>query len=327
MEKLNSITIILLIVASLAAAVPVLEQHNPYEVQSYQQLQQQSYPSNQKESCHGLCEACGCRGYYCGDECICQCNWADESNVKCIQNKRAKSQKMAYPFEVLIQGPAGRRFVREATDIDPETMATYKQNERSGRSVYSIYKPNQVGKGGLMAVEGEGGDATVGAAAPIKLGKVLLTLADRRNQARLGLASLTSKIGLLGSASPDAQVGAADPSVAAAAPEADPTVAAPSPDPTVGAAEPAKDPEVAAAAPPADPTVAAAAPATAAEPVVAAPAPEPVVGSSKDPISPIWRNWPRITVTPPTWSKDFFKRLGAPMVAAPGPIIQPDHTL
>lgn len=326
-----TVVFLALSVACFVASHPVAEHHHHHlQDQQQQQLQglpQQQLLNQQQESCHGLCESCGCRGYYCGDECICQCNWADENNVKCIQNMRARSQKMAYPFEVLIQGPAGRRFVREATDIDPETMATYKQNERSGRSVYSIYKPtaNQFGKGGLMAAEGEAdpsvGSAspTVGVAGPIKLAKLggLLSLADQRKIARDRLASLTGKIGLL--RSPNPEVGAAapeDPSVGAAA--ADPTVGAAAPEePVVGAAAPAEaaaEPIVAAAAPE-DPTVGAAAPA------------DPNVGSSRDPISPIWRNWPRINVTPPTWTRDFLKRLGNPIVASPHLIIQPDHTL
>lgn len=26
------------------------------------------------ENCKNLCEHCGCMGFYCGDECICECN-------------------------------------------------------------------------------------------------------------------------------------------------------------------------------------------------------------------------------------------------------------
>lgn len=27
-----------------------------------------------RKSCTNLCEHCGCVGYYCGDECICECD-------------------------------------------------------------------------------------------------------------------------------------------------------------------------------------------------------------------------------------------------------------
>lgn len=70
---------------------------------------------------------------------------------------------MDFPFEVLIQGPAGRRFVRETTNLDPTEMESYKETERSGRSVYSIYRPKKVGKGELMALDEE---PTVANAAP-----------------------------------------------------------------------------------------------------------------------------------------------------------------
>lgn len=267
-----------------------------------------------KEKCNKLCENCGCHGYFCGDECICQCDYADNKNVKCLQGMRARSEKEAYPFEVLIQGPAGRRFVREATDIDPVQMAIYKQNERNGRSVYSIYKPNHVGKGGLMAAEDEGSDPQVGAA-PFK--RVFHGLADQRKIARERLESLRGKIGLLGSAHSE-NVGAAEPNVGAAA---DPTVGAPAPD-----ASAAADPTVGSA----DPQVAAPAPdAAAADPQVGSS--DPIVGSSggeqvSAPAHGLWRNFPRIpTVAPPAWTRDLFKRF--PLVGSGHLITQPDHTL
>lgn len=30
--------------------------------------------SEKVESCKNLCSHCGCMGFYCGDECICECN-------------------------------------------------------------------------------------------------------------------------------------------------------------------------------------------------------------------------------------------------------------
>ena len=286
--------------AVLATSAPVSHQQLQYDDSSLQD------PNTPKRNCHKLCESCGCRGYYCGDECICQCNWADQSNVRCIQNMRSRSQKEAYPFEVLIQGPAGRRFVREATDIAPEDMETYKENERSGRSVYSIYKPKQIGKGQLMAVADSGSDG--GAGSGIRFPK---------------LAGLFKK--------PSDQVSAPAP--------ADPTVGAPAPAPTAPAADPTVGAAAPAPPPPADP-----APAPAADPTVGSPAapptPDPTVGSpvtadsivgnirnlvSPGGISSSWINWPRINVDQ-SWSQDLLKRINRPL-SSPAIILQPLSTL
>lgn len=34
------------------------------------------------ESCKTLCGHCDCTGYYCGDECICECNSKDDKGKK-----------------------------------------------------------------------------------------------------------------------------------------------------------------------------------------------------------------------------------------------------
>lgn len=39
-----------------------------------------------EKSCKGLCEHCGCVGYYCGDECICECN-IEDNDGKLIDSK------------------------------------------------------------------------------------------------------------------------------------------------------------------------------------------------------------------------------------------------
>lgn len=314
----GSLTIFLLLTACFVAATSARPGSDPNENYYYETaaLQEQQSPqplSTPKHRCHKLCADCGCRGYFCGDECICQCDYADNKNVRCLKTMRERSQKEAYPFEVLIQGPAGRRFVREATDIDEETMAAYKENERSGRSVYSIYKPNRLGKGQLMAVADGGSDPSVGVA-PAQLKHAIANFAVEQKKK---IAAM--RLGLLGAGNPE-HVAAANPSVGAAA------------DPVVGAPHDAAAAPAAAA--PADPVVGAAHPTPAAEdPTVGAAAADagPVVGSSADqvgaPLAPIFRGWPRITVAPPAWGKDLFKRLGSPMVGAAPLIVQPEHTL
>lgn len=271
---------------------------------------QQMGPNSLRENCKKLCNDCGCRSYYCGDECICECNTADDSNVNCIRTMRERAQLQRLPFEVLIQGPAGRRFVREATDIDPEAMAEYKQTERTGRSVYSIYKPEKTGKGELMAVAGD--DSTVGH--PLRIASIGGLTSDR-------LSALRGRLAVLGA--PKSEI------VGAAAP-ADPTVGAPAQDPTVGSPAHAQAADPTVGSP--DPTVGAAAEPTvaAADPTVAAA--DPQVGSSANPLlgNPLFHHLPRIPAVTPlsaiTWPKDLFKRLGTGIVGNPL-VIQPTHTL
>lgn len=193
-----------------------------------------------KENCKFLCSSCGCQGYYCGSECICQCNRADESNVRCLQSMKSRSQQLRYPFEVLIQGPAGRRFVREATDIDPQLLATYAENERNGRSVYSIYKPEAEGQGNLMTPE-EMREAEAQSVDRVKREqqkKNLPTFSEIRERFAQQIANRRERVAR--APVPDAPPAPADPTVGAPAPApADPTVGAPAPaDPTVGSSLP-----------------------------------------------------------------------------------------
>lgn len=347
------LTLLLVTLVAVSSAAPADHQQQQQQFYTTTLLLQSPAPPPQQQqlltpaqSCQALCGDCGCRGYYCGDECICQCNRADESNVRCIQAMRARSHKSAYPFEVLVQGPAGRRFAREATDIDPETLATYHENERSGRSVYSIYKPNQVGKGGLMAAAEEA-DHVVGVAGPVAFKGVLGNLEAQRKLARSRLSSLRGKIGILGAPAASENVAAANPHEDAVVGAAAPAAAA---EPVVGAAH-----EGAAAAAAAEPVVGAAhegAAAAAADHVVGAAheeaaAAEPVVGSPAaavaaavsplnplNPLNPIWRSWPRVNVpSSPLWGKNLLKGLpplggvlGTPLVGAPL-VVQPEHTL
>lgn len=317
--------------------LPTTTSYETYSAQSFQEPALNDFQAMQRENCNYLCGGCGCRGFYCGDECICQCNRADDSNVKCIQHMKNKCRQSAYPFEVLIQGPAGRRFVREAKDIDPEALADFEENQRSGRSVLSIYKPEKIGKGELMAVA-EHSDPEVGAAPAV----AALSVLERAKLARIKLEALRPVPGLSAadfrarfSKIGGGLLGAPADHVGAPAPE-DHVVAAPAPDPVVGAPAPAHpDPVVAAPAPAhEDPVVAAPAPAAHEDPVVAAAAPEdPTVGSPLAgalALGKVFKAIPRIALPPATWSTDLFKgiKLGSPIVGAPFPlIVQPEHTL
>lgn len=215
----------------------------PVELDSFEIRQKDDLEHAKKENCKFLCSNCGCQGYYCGSECICLCNRADENNVKCLQNMKNRSQKLRYPFEVLIQGPGGRRFVREAADIDPQLQATYAENERNGRSVYSIYKPEEEGQGNLMTMEEMRAEESMQNAGRVKRQqqkKNLLTLAELRERFAQQVANRKERVARAPQA--PAAPAPADPTVGAPAPApADPTVGAPAPvpaDPTVGSSLP-----------------------------------------------------------------------------------------
>ncbi|GAB0098287.1 hypothetical protein DMENIID0001_140040 [Sergentomyia squamirostris] len=126
------------------------------------------YPTvySNRTQCFNLCAECNCLGYYCGTECICECVSDADKDISCLANLKTNSDKLNLPYDVLIQGAAGRRFVREVRDLSPKQETFYKTNERQGRSVYNIHAPNpwKSGKEEPMAFEdlsgrpGLGGD-------------------------------------------------------------------------------------------------------------------------------------------------------------------------
>lgn len=67
----------------------------------------------------------------------------DFIDVQCAATMQSNCQKMKLPFEVLIQGPSGNRFIRSLIHADPnyENIFETEPEARKTRSTISIYRP------------------------------------------------------------------------------------------------------------------------------------------------------------------------------------------
>ncbi|XP_013110613.2 uncharacterized protein DDB_G0283697 [Stomoxys calcitrans] len=81
-------------------------------------------------NCKGLCDQCACLGFYCGEECICECN-NDNGDTECIARMQENAAALKMPFELLIQGPSRNTFVRNAFQ--------FEQNNGKGHFSSNIY--------------------------------------------------------------------------------------------------------------------------------------------------------------------------------------------
>lgn len=132
----SPIALLLAVVAVTAAAVPLSG--------SDEQL------ATTMRSCKELCGSCGCLGFYCGDECLCECDvdGDDEHDASCIERMQDRCESEKLPFEVLIQGSTGNRLVRSlfadpgAPAADAGVCIVKDPAMRKKRSTFSIYKPN-----------------------------------------------------------------------------------------------------------------------------------------------------------------------------------------
>ncbi|XP_017009580.2 uncharacterized protein [Drosophila takahashii] len=103
--------------------------------------------SKLEKNCKALCEHCGCLGFYCGEECLCECN-DDNSDTECIRTMQLNAKTLNLPFEIVIQGPSSNRFVRNAQqfeqkrDLVARSASSSGQVPRSRRSNITIYKPS-----------------------------------------------------------------------------------------------------------------------------------------------------------------------------------------
>uniref|UniRef100_A0AAG5D897 Uncharacterized protein n=1 Tax=Anopheles atroparvus TaxID=41427 RepID=A0AAG5D897_ANOAO len=73
----------------------------------------------QQRSCRDLCSFCAtCNGFYCGEECICECSQDPFEHAKCIDLIKANSEQLGLVYDVLLQQPQKRssrtRFGRRA---------------------------------------------------------------------------------------------------------------------------------------------------------------------------------------------------------------------
>lgn len=102
--------------------------------------------SKLEKNCKALCEHCGCLGFYCGEECLCECN-DDNSDTECIRTMQMNAKTLNLPFEILIQGPSSNRFVRNAQQFEQKRELVARSASPSGkaprnrRSNITIYKP------------------------------------------------------------------------------------------------------------------------------------------------------------------------------------------
>ncbi|KAH8296723.1 hypothetical protein KR054_010466 [Drosophila jambulina] len=99
-----------------------------------------------EKNCKALCEHCGCLGFYCGEECLCECN-DDNSDTECIRTMQTNAKTLNLPFEIVIQGPSSNRFVRNAQQFEQKRELVARSASPSGktprnrRSNITIYKP------------------------------------------------------------------------------------------------------------------------------------------------------------------------------------------
>lgn len=105
-----------------------------------------SVVSENADKCKKLCGLCGCTGYYCGDECLCECNSQTDGEAACVDVMKSNCKKMELPFEVMIQGPNVNRMVRSLLYADPaeENCVKSSESNQKKRSTISIYKPDEV---------------------------------------------------------------------------------------------------------------------------------------------------------------------------------------
>ncbi|XP_023306773.2 uncharacterized protein LOC111688487 [Lucilia cuprina] len=92
-------------------------------------------------NCKALCKHCGCLGFYCGEECICECN-NDHKDTECISVIQTNAKSLNIPFEILIQGPTANTFVRNAFQFE-QNNERKSFGYRNKRSTVTVYKPNK----------------------------------------------------------------------------------------------------------------------------------------------------------------------------------------
>uniref|UniRef100_A0A182QK79 Uncharacterized protein n=1 Tax=Anopheles farauti TaxID=69004 RepID=A0A182QK79_9DIPT len=84
---------------------------------------------DQQRSCRDLCSFCPtCNGFYCGEECICECSQDPTEHAKCIDLIKANSEKLGLVYDLFIQLPQKQssrtRFGRRAATPEEKTNPT-----------------------------------------------------------------------------------------------------------------------------------------------------------------------------------------------------------
>lgn len=94
--------------------------------------------------CKALCNQCGGLGFYCGEECICECN-DDRSDTECIARLQRDANHLNLPFDILIQGPEKNSFLRNALQFEQDAdhgATSVMSPARNKRSTVVVYKPS-----------------------------------------------------------------------------------------------------------------------------------------------------------------------------------------
>lgn len=65
-----------------------------------------------QEECNNICNDCGCIGFYCGDECLCECynGQLDEERLKDIASRK-------FQYVILIQSENGTKLLSNGEDV------------------------------------------------------------------------------------------------------------------------------------------------------------------------------------------------------------------
>lgn len=97
------------------------------------------------KECKSLCSTCGCLGFYCGEECICECDEKVEmKDSKCVSEIHENAIRMKPPYEILIQGPADSAIVQTAKELSDAKQCCKRHavlKPKNKRSSFVIYRP------------------------------------------------------------------------------------------------------------------------------------------------------------------------------------------
>lgn len=132
------------------------------------------------EDCRNLCKHCNCVGFYCGEQCICECSKSEsgkyilnrnrsqkdkfhysnkflDRDMKCVETMQNNCRKLDLPFEVLIQAPTKSQLVQElfAESENGVEMDTLNRKTRSTVSVYQPEKMDEVAESKNVEVKNE----------------------------------------------------------------------------------------------------------------------------------------------------------------------------
>ncbi|XP_058123316.1 uncharacterized protein LOC131294407 [Anopheles ziemanni] len=115
-------------VSVLLVATALVDVVQPASIYSPDFNESSAHFLDQQRSCRDLCSFCPtCNGFYCGEECICECSQDPSEHAKCIDLIKANSDKLGLVYDVLLQQPQKRssrtRFGRRAKPTEQEDTA------------------------------------------------------------------------------------------------------------------------------------------------------------------------------------------------------------